>query len=179
VDAGVTEWCKADWDQTGRRFLSPGESYLEVDLKPPTELFKYHEAIQAVVISELCEKGFSKTLALVLHEFLQWYGSTLTLDHADRGEKGCFFDMSLKFKREGRNCQIFLAQKFQPRYGNYVRHKIFIPKETFWESSELKLTITLSNGSESNYMLRSMKLSLSTEEESLELPRNFNDIWHA
>jgi len=164
-------------------FIYPGWSCLRVTLESPAEFFEYHKALRSNIASVLYEKGFPKTLVLIVHEFLDWYGSTLTLYHLDSTVNGdssrCFFDMHLDFKRKEKNSQLILAKKFPPKHSGYVTHKIFIPKEALWESSKLQIVISFHEESVSHYWLQSMKISLSTEEEAIELPRNFNDIWDA
>jgi len=86
--------------------------------------------------------------------------------------------MHLDFKRKERNSQLILA-KIRPKKGGYVTQRIFIPKETLEESSDLQIVISFHEESLSHYWLQSMKVSQATEEEAFKLPRNFNDILDA
>jgi len=169
--------------KNSHRFLFPSQRFLRVNLKPPTDFFKYHTAFRSNLASLLCKKGFSKDLINITHGFLDWYGSTLTLYHIASIGNGdssrCFFDMHLDVKRKERNSQVILAKKFRPKKGGYVTQRIFIPKETLEESSELQIVISFHEESLSHYWLQSMKVSQATEEEAFKLPRNFNDILDA
>jgi len=67
--------------KNSHRFLYPGGSYLRVKLKPPTKFFRYIDALRANLVAVFYEKGIPIPLAWITFEFLNWYGTKITLRH--------------------------------------------------------------------------------------------------
>jgi len=165
------------------RFLRPGKSYLRVKLKPPTDLFKYEEAVLSILTSKRYANGLPKCISVTIWDYLKWHGSILTLRHlasvVHRSSERCYIDIHLNVEKKGKSTMFGLAKRFPPRHGGYVTHRIFIPKEKLLDSCKISIVILFHKDSVSHYWLQSMQLSSATDKEVSELPRNFNDICYS
>jgi len=168
--------------KNSHRFLYPGVSYLRVKLKPPTKFFRYNDALRGSLVSVFYEKGIPKPLALLTLEFLKWYGTKITLRHhataVNWDSSRCFVDIRLENSRRKEKPSKVLAKKFTPTNGGYVTNEIFVPKEELRRFSDPSIIILYHQESYSHYWFRSLEISLSSDEEAMELPRNFNAIWN-
>jgi len=123
------------------------------------------------------------SLALIVFEFLNWYGTKIRLCHCARDIHGgsirCFVNILLE-DFTGKAPSQILAKQFPLKLGFYVNHEVFVPNEELRRFSNPCISILFHSQSSSHnrYWLKSLELSLSSEEEALELPQNFNAIWN-
>jgi len=161
-------------------FPYPGISCLRVKLKPPTKFFRYNDALRSNLVSVFSKKDIPTSLALITLEFLNWYGTKITLRHHANNlndSSRCFVDIRLENATRQEKPSLVLARKFPIKNNWHVYvHEIFVPKEELRRFSNPSIIIRYHRESNSYYWLCGLELSLSSEEEALELPRNFNAI---